>query len=415
MEIHSKCLPNGLTLVHAQDATTQMVCVNVLYRVGAANEEPAHTGLAHLMEHLMFGGSENAPDFDKPLQQACGENNAFTTLDYTNYYITLPAVNIETAFWLESDRMTRLVLTPRTLEVQRNVVMEEFKLHYINQPYGDIHHLLHKLVYEEGAYSWPTIGLKLSQIEEVGLQTVQDFYHRFYAPSNAILVVCGNICWETVQDLTERWFGALSADTPPILPPAYSTHQTLRTKRLVVHRNVPNDVLIVAWRIPSVLHPDFRAFDLASDLLGSGKSSRLYRSLVEEQRLALSADAYVEPLLGGGMLLIEVVPAEGVSTEQVEAAVREQVEQLVASPVPERELEKVLNKYETTLAAQRSDCQGVARELAWCAMLGDVELFNTELARCRSITPESLHRAVSEPLRWEHANVIHYLRQENEE
>ena len=410
-QINTTRLPNGLTLVHTQDTTTQMVATSVLYRVGAANEEPDHTGLAHLLEHLMFGGSENAPDFDKPLQQACGENNAFTNADRTHYYITLPAVNVETAFWLESDRMTRLVLTPRTLEVQRNVVMEEFKLHYINRPFGDLQHLLYKLVYEEGAYSWPTIGLHLSHIEEVSLQTVQDFYRRFYAPSNAILSVCGNISWERTQELTERWFGPLVSSAPAPPPPAYSTSETHSTRRLTVHRAVPNDVLIIAWRTPNVFDPRIPAFDLASDLLVSGKSSRLYRSLVEQQRAALGVEAYIEPALGPGLFIVEALPAPGVSTEHLETAVREQVEQLLAQPPSEQELEKVLNRLETALAARRSSCHDVAMQLAWCVLLGDAELFNTELSRYRSVTPESLHHAVADTLSWQHANVLHYKRQ----
>ena len=414
----SSCrLDNGLTLVHTEDNTTQMVSTNVLYRVGSANEDPLHTGLAHLLEHLMFGGSENAPLFDPPLENACGDNNAFTTDDYTDYYITLPAANIETALFLESDRMTRLVLTPHTLEVQRKVVMEEFKLHYINQPYGDVHHLLSKLVFEEGPYSWPTIGLKLSHIEDVDLSTVQDFYHRFYNPANAILTIAGNISWDRAKSLADKWFAKLPSSIAP--PPqrgetegGYSSLFTLHSSLKKVFRPVPNDLLVVAWRIPSVLDDHFRAFDLTTDLLANGKSSRLYRSLIAKTHLALSVDAYVAPHLGDSMLIVEIIPADGVSTDQVEQAFHEEMNRLLAQPVPKRELEKVKNKYETNLALQRANCHGVALQLAWYTLLGETDRFNTELNLYRALTPASLRETVADVLQWEHACRLHYLKNE---
>ena len=428
----SSCrLDNGLTLVHTEDNTTQMVSTNVLYRVGSANEDPLHTGLAHLLEHLMFGGSENAPLFDPPLENACGDNNAFTTDDYTDYYITLPAANIETALFLESDRMTRLVLTPHTLEVQRKVVMEEFKLHYINQPYGDVHHLLSKLVFEEGPYSWPTIGLKLSHIEDVDLSTVQDFYHRFYNPANAILTIAGNISWDRAKSLADKWFAPLASPPTPLkedspLSSSYpgsphtqwnsaDRHSSFfipHSSFLKVFRPVPNNLLVVAWRIPSVLDDHFRAFDLTTDLLANGKSSRLYRSLIAKTHLALSVDAYVAPHLGDSMLIVEIIPADGVSTDQVEQALHEEMNRLLAQPVPKRELEKVKNKYETNLALQRANCHGVALQLAWYTLLGETDRFNTELNLYRALTPDNLHQTIAPLLQWEHAYRLHYLKNE---
>lgn len=421
MRINTERLPNGLTLVHSEDTSTQMVSTSVLYRVGSANESPERTGLAHLLEHLMFGGSENAPQFDPPLQEACGENNAFTTSDYTNYYITLPAANIETALWLESDRMTRLSLTPQALEVQRKVVMEEFKLHYINQPYGDVHHLLAALCHPAGhPYSWPTIGLRLSQIADVPLDVVRDFYRRFYTPGNAILSVVGNIPWERTRELVLKWFGPLAhaeapvdgVDMPRWTDGAQAWHSDgverarHRARHKTVRRRVPNDLLVVAFLIPSALDEHFRAFDLVSDLLATGKSSRLNRELVERQRLFLSVDAYVMPRLGQGMLIIEGVPAEGVTLAQAECAVRGEMDRLRTQPIPVRELGKVQNKFEATLAAQRSDCQAVAMQLAYHTMLGSPQAYNAELAAYRALTPQAVQQAIDEPLHWRNANVL---------
>lgn len=424
MQINHTRLQNGLTLVHSQDSTTQMVSTSVLYRVGSANEVPQRTGLAHLLEHLMFGGSQNAPLFDPPLQEACGENNAFTTSDYTNYYITLPAVNIETALWLESDRMTRLNITDQTLEVQRKVVMEEFKLHYINQPYGDIHHLIAALCHPPGhPYSWPTIGLKLSQIADVPLEVVRDFYHRFYAPQNAILAVVGDITWERTQELVRKWFGALPPSVAPSeehglqswtqgaqgwTPPGEPA-TVRRIHRKTVRRRVPNNVLVVAFLTPSACDARFKVFDVVSDLLATGKSSRLNRELVERQRLFLSIDACVLPRLGQGMLLIEGVPAEGVSMEQAEQALRTEVDKLRTQPILKRELEKTLNKFEASLAAQRSDCQAVAMQLAYYTMLGSPQTYNNELAAYRALTPRDVQQTIDEALHWRNAYVVRYL------
>lgn len=409
MQINTTQLDNGLTIVHSQDTNTQMVATSLLYRVGSADETPQHTGLAHLMEHLMFGGSKNAPLFDPPLEKACGENNAFTTSDYTNYYITLPAVNIETALFLESDRMTGLVLTPRTLDVQRKVVMEEFKLHYINQPYGDLHHLLAALAYPKGhPYSWPTIGLNLSQIADVPLQVVQDFYRRFYAPDNAILAVVGNISWERTQELTRKWFAHIENPTPRLRGPRSKAMPPAKGHTRTVRRNVPRDLLVVAFHTPSVQHEAYRTFDVVSDLLATGKSSRLYQQLVEKQHCLLSADAYVMPRLQGSMLILEAVPAEGVSLQQAEQAVREQVERLRTEPVSRHELQKVLNKFEASQAAQRNNCQAVAMQLAYYTMLGDAELYNDELAAYRAITPQHLHQTICSALEWRHAHIIRY-------
>ena len=363
MEINSFTLANGLRLLHSYDTSTQMVCLNTLFKVGSRNESPEHTGFAHLFEHLMFGGSVNIPDFEMPLQNACGENNAYTSTDYTNYYTIIPAQNVETAFWLESDRMLSLAFTPQSLEVQRKVVMEEFKLNYINQPYGDISHILAALCYKQHPYRWPTIGLKLSHIADATMDDVKQFFYRFYRPSNAILAITGNISWDDALRLTEKWYGDIPSlhtyshssfsDEVGILHSSFLQEPPqLRQRRKTVHRNVPHSVLIMAFHIPARMHPDFQVCDMISDVLANGKSARFWRNLVEGKRLFLSLDAYVSGRIDSGQLIIEGIPAEGVDMHDAEAAIWDELDRLRHELGPEQELQKLKNKYDGSSAIQ---------------------------------------------------------------
>ena len=277
MKINRHILDNGLRLVHSQDESTQMVALNILYNVGARDEDPEHTGFAHLFEHLMFGGSVNIPDYDMPLQLAGGENNAWTNNDITNYYLTVPRQNVETGFWLESDRMLSLDFSERSLEVQRGVVMEEFKQRCLNQPYGDVGHLLRPLAYQTHPYQWPTIGKELSHIANATLEEVKAFFFRFYAPNNAILAVTGNISFEEAVALTEKWFASIPRREVPLRNLPQEQEQT-EERRLTVERNVPLDSLFMAYHMPAHCHPDYYAFDILSDVLSNGRS----RSVVDE-------------------------------------------------------------------------------------------------------------------------------------
>ena len=283
MKINRHILGNGLRLVHSQDESTQMVALNILYNVGARDEHPEHTGFAHLFEHLMFGGSVNIPDYDTPLQLAGGENNARTNNDITNYYLTVPYQNVETAFWLESDRMLSLDFNERSLEVQRGVVMEEFKQRCLNQPYGDVSHLLRPLSYQTHPYQWPTIGKDLSHIANATLEEVKDFFFRFYAPNNAIIAVTGHISFEEAVRLTEKWFGPIPRREVPVRNLPVEQEQT-EERRLVVERNVPLDALFMAFHMCDHLHPDYYAYDILSDILSNGRSSRLNQRLVQEKK-----------------------------------------------------------------------------------------------------------------------------------
>ena len=409
MLLNKHTLDNGLRIVHTQDTTTQMVTLNVLYQVGSRNESEEHTGFAHLFEHLMFGGSVNIPDYDTPLQLACGDNNAFTTNDYTNYYLTVPAANVETGFWLESDRMTSLAFTPESLEVQRKVVMEEFKQHYITPPYGDISHLISAMAYKVHPYRWPTIGLKLSHIADVTMEEVKDFFFRFYAPNNAILSVVGNITMEETVRLAEKWFGAIprrNIDTTPIPQEPEQTEQ----RRLVVERDVPANVLYFSFPIVEVTHPDFHCCDMISDILSIGNSCRLNHHLVEEQHLFTSIEAYIAPRLDPGQLFICGMPAEGVSMETAEAAIWYEIDDLLQHGITPEELEKVKNKFETNFMKERANRQKLAAQLAFYEMLGNAEWAEQEVEAYRSVTRDQLMNVCQRVLRREKASVLWYLK-----
>ena len=420
MEINSFTLANGLRLLHSYDASTQMVCLNTLFKVGSRNESPEHTGFAHLFEHLMFGGSVNIPDFDMPLQNACGENNAYTSTDYTNYYTIIPAQNVETAFWLESDRMLSLAFTPQSLEVQRKVVMEEFKLNYINQPYGDISHILAALCYKQHPYRWPTIGLKLSHIADATMDDVKQFFYRFYRPSNAILAITGNISWDDALRLTKKWYGDIPSlhtyshssfsDEVGILHSSFLQEPPqLRQRRKTVHRNVPHSVLLMAFHIPARMHPDFQVCDMISDVLANGKSARFWRDLVEGKHLFLSLDAYVSGRIDSGQLIIEGIPAEGVDMHDAEAAIWDELDRLRHELVPEQEIQKLKNKYEASSAMQCTEYTQRAERLAYFEMLGDASLINQDIPLYCKTTATDLRRVSRQILTRKNSSILYYL------
>ena len=406
-KINRHTLDNGLRLVHYEDASTQMVALNIVYDVGARDEHPQHTGFAHLFEHLMFGGSVNIPDYDTPLQLAGGENNAWTNNDITNYYLTVPKANVETGFWLESDRMLGLAFSEHSLEVQREVVMEEFKQRCLNQPYGDVGHLLRPLAYQVHPYRWPTIGKELSHIAQATLQEVEDFFYRYYAPNNAVLAVTGNISWEETLRLTEKWFAPVPyRHVPERHLPAEPEQQAER--RLTVERNVPLDALFMVYHMCSRDDADYYAFDILSDILSNGRSSRLIRHLVQEQNLFSSIDAYISGSRDAGLFHISGKPAAGVSLEQAEAAVRKELEQLQQQPVEAAELEKVKNKFESTQIFGNINYLNVATNLAWYELAGQAEDINRAVERYRAVTSGQLQAVARQAFRQENCSVLHY-------
>lgn len=422
MHINRTTLPNGLRLVHSEDTTTQMVCVNLLYQVGSRNEHPERTGFAHLFEHLMFGGTRRVPNFDIVLQDACGDNNAFTSEDITNYYITLPAQHLETAVMLESDRMAGLAFTPHSLDVQRKVVMEEFKLTCLNQPYGDLSHLLFRLAYKDEPYEWPTIGKRLSHIAQATMPQVKDFFRRYYRPENAILCLVGNVSWERAQELVNQYWGtqfrafgakaAAQPASPVMLRDELSSYRWQRAKglrRRTYRRQVPSDLVVMAFRIPSRGDDRFQPCDMLSDVLANGRSSRLYRSLVQEQHLCDSIDAYVSGRIGDGLLIIEAMPLDGISPSVVEQAIWTHLDALRTTLVPDEELQKVKNKYETNTHLLLSDYMQRAEQLAYFEMFGDAHLLLADLPRYLSITSQELRHMARQVLPRRNACVIHYL------
>ena len=407
MKINKLTLDNGLRLVHHEDTATQMVALNIVYDVGSRDEHPDHTGFAHLFEHLMFGGSVHIPDYDTPLQQAGGENNAWTNNDITNYYLTVPRDNAEIGFWLESDRMLELAFSPRSLEVQRGVVMEEFKQRCLNQPYGDVSHLMRPLAYRVHPYRWPTIGKQLSHIAEATLDEVKDFFFCHYAPNNAVLAVTGNLSWDETRRLADKWFGPIPRRDIPErhLPP-----EPLQTeeRRLCVERNVPLNALYLAFHMCGRDEADYYAFDILSDILSNGRSSRLTRHLVQERKLFSNIDAYVSGSRDAGLLYINGKPSSGTTLEEAEAAVWEELERLVQEPVDERELEKVKNKFESTQIFGNINYLNVATNLAWFELTGKAEDLDREVERYRAVNVGQLQAVARRAFRRTNANVLYY-------
>ena len=382
-------LDNGLRVLVHQDKSTPMAVVNVIYDVGSKDENPDKTGFAHLFEHLMFGGSVNIPTYDDPLQVAGGENNAFTTNDLTNYYCQLPAENIETAFWLESDRMLSLAFNKKSLDVQRKVVCEEFKEHYINKPYGDVQHKIKELAYSTHPYRWMTIGKELKHVEDVKLQDVKDFFAKHYTPINAVLVVAGNVTTEEVKALSEKWFGPIPSGAKytrnlPVEP------KQMAPRTLEVKANVPIDALYKCWHICSRLDDRYYVTDLITEILSGGGSSRLFQALVKEKQLFSNIDCSHSGSTDAGLLTIEGKLVKGVSMQDAETAVMQEIHILLQEGITEKELQKVKNKTESMLAFEDMSVMSRATNLAMYELLGDAELINTELGKYQAVTTEEL-------------------------
>lgn len=407
IEINRHILPNGLRIVHSEDNTTQMVALNILYDVGARDENPEHTGFAHLFEHLMFGGSIHIPDYDTPVQNAGGENNAWTNNDITNYYITLPRQNVETGFWLESDRMLSLDFNPRSLEVQRQVVIEEFKQRSLNQPYGDVSHLLRALAYTAHPYQWPTIGKDMSHIANATLEEVREFFFRYYAPDNAILAVTGHITFEETVELAEKWFGPIPCRHVPARSLPAEPEQT-DERRLTVERNVPVDALYMAFHMCARKHPDYYASDMLSDLLSNGRSSRLIQHLVQEKQVFNSIDAYISGSIDEGLFHIVGKPVPEVSLEEAEKAIWEELVLLTEGNIDENELEKVKNRYESEQIFNNLNYLNVATNLAYFELIGKAEDINTEVEKYRSVTKEQIQRTAKQMFVPENCSVLYY-------
>ena len=382
-------LANGLTVLFHKDETTPMAVVNVLYNVGARDENEDKTGFAHLFEHLMFGGSKNIENFDGPLQLAGGECNAFTNNDITNYYDLLPVQNIETAFWLESDRMLELAFTPKSLEVQRNVVIEEFKQRYLNQPYGDAWLLLRPLIYKVHPYKWATIGKKIEHIEQATMDDVRNFFYKYYAPDNAVLVVGGNTDLPAVKDLAEKWFGPIPArgnNKRSLAPEPPQTEE----RSLLVERDVPSDAIYMAFRMGSRLSPDHYVGDLASDILSRGKASRFHDVLISEKKLFSTVSAYISGGWEEGLFVLSGNLNEGISFDDAIAAIWIELERLAQSPIDEHELVKVKNKFKTGKVFSEQSLMNRVMNIAFFEMMGCLDEINDELKKYDAVSASDI-------------------------
>ncbi|MEI7736676.1 MAG: pitrilysin family protein [Ferruginibacter sp.] len=401
-------LSNGLKVLVHEDKSTPMAVVNVLYDVGARDESPEKTGFAHLFEHLMFGGSINIPVYDEPLQIAGGENNAFTTNDLTNYYCQLPAENIETAFWLESDRMLSLAFGKKSLDTQRKVVCEEFKEHYINKPYGDVWNKMRELAYTTHPYRWMTIGKELSHIENATLEDVKAFFHKHYTPCNAILVVAGNVTTEQIKALAEKWFGSIPAGEKYVRNLPQEPKQTA-PRRIEVKADVPLDALYKCWHIYSRTDMRYYVADLITEVLGGGASSRLYQVLVKEKKLFSNIDCHHMGSTDTGLLTIEGKLVKGVDIKDAEAAVNEVVKEFITTGITVKELEKVKNKTESMMAFEDMSVMNRATSIAMYELLGDADLINKELQLYRDVTAEQLLQEGQIIFDENNSNTMYYL------
>jgi predicted Zn-dependent peptidase len=401
-------LDNGLRVIVHEDSTTPMAVLNILYDVGARDEDPGQTGFAHLFEHLMFGGSVNIPDYDQPLQRVGGENNAFTSNDITNYYITLPSANIETAFWLESDRMLSLAFSKKSLEVQRNVVIEEFKQRYLNQPYGDVWLHLRPMVYKNHPYKWATIGKEIKHIEDAKIEDVKAFFKKHYNPQNAIMVVGGDVKTEDVKQMAEKWFGPIPAGEKyhRNLPQEPDQHEE---RRETVTAKVPLNDVYVAFQMGGRLDEQYYVCELMSDILSRGNSSRLYRKLVREKHLFSEIHAYMSGSLDKGMFVFEGKPLENVSVETAEAAIWEELERLKTEDIPDHELTKVKNKTESTMIFSEMSLLDKAMNLASFELLGDAGLMNQETGKYLAVTGEEIKQQANKIFRRDNSSTLIYL------
>ena len=401
-------LANGLRVIVHQDTSTPMAVLNILYDVGARDEDPSKTGFAHLFEHLMFGGSVNIPDYDEPLQMAGGENNAYTTNDLTNYYIQLPADNLETAFWLESDRMLSLAFGEKSLETQRKVVCEEFKEHYLNKPYGDVWHKMRELAYKVHPYRWMTIGKQLSHIEDATLEDVKAFFFKHYCPSNAIMVVAGNVQTEKVKELAEKWFGPIPSGVKYNRQlPQEPAQQEARF--LEVKAKVPLDALYKTWHMTNRLGTGYHAVDLMTDIMGGGATARLYQKLVKEKQLFSSIDCYHWGSSDNGLVCIDGKLVKGIKMFDAEKAVQEEIDKIVNEKVSDIELQKVKNKTQSMIAFEDMSVMSRAASLAYYELLGDAAWMNTELDKYAAVTAEQMQTEAKNIFRKDNCNTIHYL------
>ncbi len=401
-------LKNGLKVIVHKDETTPIVAFNLIYNIGAKDEKPEKTGFAHLFEHLMFEGSVNIPNYDSPLQIVSGTNNAFTNNDFTNYYITLPKENIETAFWLESDRMLQLAFSEKKLKIQKNVVIEEYKERYLNQPYGNDMLLLRELAYKIHPYRWSTIGKTTQHIEDANLQDVKDFFYKYYAPNNAILSIAGNVEMEDIKKLSEKWFAPIERRDVPEKNIPQEPKQT-QERRLTVKEDVPFDAIYIAFPYFDRLHKKYYASDLLSDVLANGDSARFYQNLVKKNNIFTDIDAYITGSIDKGLFVIEGKPTEKTSMEMAEKEIWKELEIIKNELVKDYELQKVKNNIESTIEFSKTSILNKAMTLGYYELLGNVDLINNEQEKYNNVTQETIKDVANDIFQKTNCSTLYYL------
>lgn len=403
-------LDNGLTVICHTDKSTPFVSVNVLYKVGSRNEQADKTGFAHLFEHLMFGGSAHVEDYDHHVQLAGGESNAYTTNDLTNYYITIPAANIETALWLESDRMAGLNFSQHALDVQKQVVIEEFKQRYLNNPYGDLWLKLRPLAYQQHPYRWATIGISPEHIERATLEDVKAFFYRYYTPDNAIISISGNISAERALELVKKWFGDIPRGQylPSLIP--QEPVQTAERRLVVPDNAVPADAIYKVFHMGKRDSENFYVCDIISDILSNGQSSRLYLNLIKNSRLFSGIDAYVSGDTDPGLFIFSGKLSEGTDISEAEAAIDHEIRKFIEDEIADREIRKVINKTEARIAYSEINYQNKASNLAFFEFLGDINLINTEDQKYSAVNRDKIKETAREIFRKENSSTLCYLK-----
>lgn len=400
-------LENGLQVIVHKDTSTPIVAMNILYDVGARDEDPNKTGFAHLFEHLMFGGSVNIPKYDEPLENAGGENNAFTNNDITNYYLTIPKQNLELAFWLESDRMLNLAFSKKSLDVQRNVVIEEFKQSYLNQPYGDVWLLLKPLAYKVHPYLWTTIGKNIAHIENAKMADVKAFYEKYYNPNNAILSIAGDVEFSEIEKLSQKWFGPIQSTTKRKrkLP---SEPEQKEARFLNVNRDVPVDAIYKAYHMCKRTDDDYYTTDLISDVLSNGNSSRLFSRLVKERQIYSKINAYISGDIDNGLFVFTGKLANGIKMEEAEKALNDEIEKIKTQEVSGNELQKVKNKIESTIEFSEINVLDKAMNLAYNELLGDADLINKEIAIYNKVSKDDIQRVAHKIFNKNNCSTLYY-------
>ena len=409
---HKHILDNGLTLLIEQDKSTSMSAINVLYKVGSKDENPTKTGFAHLFEHLMFGGSDHAPNFDEPLQRAGGDNNAFTNSDYTNFYDTVPVQNIETALWLEADRMAFLTLNQQSLDVQKKVVTEEFKEVCLNKPYGDAWHHMSDLCYKEHPYKWPTIGLDISHISQANLDDVAQFYSKYYHPSNAILSISSPLDHKRIIDLAQHWFGDIKSQ---IINKSNTHIEPLQTqiRHKTIIGQIPTPLIIMAFHMPGRTSQDYYACDLISDILANGKSARFYQNLIKDKQIFSDIDCYISGSFDTGLIIIEGRPMPQVAIDTAVDHVWEEINELKQSSIIERELQKLKNKVISSLCLSDLTVLNKSMSMAYFEYLDQIELMNKQEELYEAVSAYDIHKAANQYLNEDNLNMLYYLPSEN--